>query len=103
MKKNIKNYLSMALVLMSVASISQVANAAEYTESKDTKYSEQVLYRWDKARYWNGSFEEYNHLWKYITFSNGYTTTETSKNITTAMDALVGTVVTRFERYFNTY
>ena len=99
MKKSCK-ILASLLIINSILSIGSIANAAQI----DT-----VRYRWDEVSDSNNmvngkaAVSYKNELYKDITFSNGYTYTTSSENITSWWENANGFLVIRYNRTFKTY
>lgn len=99
MKKSCK-ILASLLIINSILSIGSIANAA---------YIDTVRYRWDEVsdgnNMINGKPAKFykNELYKDITFSNGYTYTTSSEDITSWWENAHNFLVIRYTRTFKTY
>ncbi|WP_163195177.1 hypothetical protein [Clostridium thermarum] len=99
LRKNHKGILILAAMLLTLFSFS----IKSYAINVDT-----VLVSWDRIYQTDstGLFPveyEINHNYKKLTFVNGYYYTESSENITTALDIILGRYVTHYTRTYYTY
>lgn len=98
MRKKLSKYLASFLVALSIISIGQTTKAAQI----DT-----VLCSWERvSQRTNVGIVTYNenHQYKNITFTNGYSYKETTKDIKTFWEGLFGTVYRILHtRHYTTY
>lgn len=97
-KKKLNIIIATILVVNSILSINNIANAA---------YIDTVMYRWDEVTsYVNGWYKNVtttNKLYKDITFRNGYTYTTSNKDISSWFDMISNSTRIRYTRTFRTY
>lgn len=96
--KKFSKYLATLLVAFSIISIGNIANA---------RHIDTVLYRWDNVWQTRGyetiaNYNE-NHKYKDITFTNGYTYTQSTKNISSLTDIILQITRTQYTRTYSTY
>jgi hypothetical protein len=101
MKLNVKKIVLSLAIMLSVFSFSLTAKAS---------YSANVLTYWQHVTqitgtYPNTQISEYdtNQTYETIVYPNGYTYTETTKDITTIGDKLLGTQIVEHYRDYSVY